>query len=394
MQIVSNRAEQRPGAVAPLVALLIVFLLGMVAFGVDIGWMVLTKSELKNAADSAALAGVKSLMDGYVQYNMPNQTSAQQAATLATATTNASNQAVAYAAYHTAGGVSNLVLNTSDIQFGFTDASGNYTSPYSGFPNTIKVTLRRDSTANGSLNLFFAPVLGMNDTNLTASAAATMYGGTFNNFQTNVVGAPKILPLTYDVNAWNTFMTTGLDPDGNASTSGGYPAIQVYPSIKSPGNFGLISLDGAHAGESFSSAWVTNGLAQSDINGLTNNGLIPLSSRANAWNWIGETGMKSSLVATIESEAGTSFLMPLFTPFNAGVPLPSDYSAGTGVGKNYYFNPVEWVGVTIVPAPSGGVMVQPGPYLDPNVVFSGGGPVPVGTSGSTITVFASPKLTQ
>jgi len=376
------------------VALLTVFLLGMVAFGVDVGWMVLTQSELKNAADAAALAGVKSLMDGYVKYNMPNQTSAQQAATLAAATTNASNQAVSFAGYHTAGGVSNLVLNTSDIQFGFTDASGNYTSPYSGFPNTIKVTLRRDSTANGSLNLFFAPVLGMNNTDLTASAAATMYGGTFNGFQTTITGHPKVLPLTYDVNAWNTFMSTGLDPDGNANTSGGYPAIQVYPSIKSPGNFGLISLDAAHAGESYSSSWVTNGLAQSDINGLISNNLIPLSARANAWNWIGETGMKSSLEATIEAQAGTSFMMPLFTPLNAGVPLPSDYSAGTGEGKSYYFNPVQWVGVTIVADPSGGVMVQPGPYLNPNVIFTGGGPVPVGTTGSTITVFAAPKLTQ
>ena len=381
---------------APLIALLLVFLLGMVAFGVDIGWIVLTESELKNAADAAALAGVKSLMDGYVEFNLPNQTSAQLATTLSNAETNASNKAITYAAYHTAGGVKNLVLNTSDIEFGFTDASGNYSTTFSGFPNTIKVTMRRDSSANGALNLFIAPVLGVSTRNVACSAAATMYGGTFSSLQTTLVGSPKVLPLTYDVNAWNTFMSSGLDPDGNANTYNGYPAIQVYPSIKSPGNFGLISMDGGHAGESYSSGWVTSGLSQSDINGLISNQLLPLSARANAWNWIGETGMKNSLVSTIESYAGTTFLMPLFTPYNNGTPSASNYSAGTGQGANYYFNPVQWVGVTVVPAPSGGVWVQPGAYLDPNIVFAGGGPVPVGTAGASSfsVVFAAPKLTQ
>ena len=63
-------------------ALLVVFLLGMVAFSVDIGWIVLTQSELRNAADSAALAGVKSLMDGYVQYNLPGLSRRRKAPSL------------------------------------------------------------------------------------------------------------------------------------------------------------------------------------------------------------------------------------------------------------------------------------------------------------------------
>jgi Flp pilus assembly protein TadG len=386
--------QQRRAAVAPLVALLVIFLLAMVAFGVDIGWIVLTESELKNAADAAALSGVKSLMDGYVQYNMPNQSSAQKATILATAKTNASNKAVTYAGYHTAGGVSSLVLNTSDIEFGFTNGSGTYSTSYAGFPNTIKVTMRRDSSANGSLNLFFGPILGTKNTNITASAAATMYGGTFDSFQSTLVGNPRVLPMTYDVNNWATFMSTGLDPDGNASTYNGYPSIQIYPSVSAPGNFGQISLNGSHAGQSTESGWVTNGLSQTDLNGLFSNNLLPLSQRVNDWNWVGDTGMKQSLVSTVESMAGTTFLMPLFTPYNAGVPQASNYSAGTGNGSHYYYNPVQWVGVTIVPS-NNGVMVQPGAYLDPNIMFAGGGPVPVGSSGGgVVTVFAAPKLTQ
>ena len=51
----------RRGAVAPLAAILLVPLLGMVAFAVDSGWMVLARSDLQNAADAAALAGAQQL---------------------------------------------------------------------------------------------------------------------------------------------------------------------------------------------------------------------------------------------------------------------------------------------------------------------------------------------
>jgi hypothetical protein len=64
--------QQRRGTITALAALLIVFLLGMVAFAVDVGWMALSQSELQHAADSAALAGANQLMSGFVQYNQPD----------------------------------------------------------------------------------------------------------------------------------------------------------------------------------------------------------------------------------------------------------------------------------------------------------------------------------
>ena len=57
-------SRQRKGAILVLAAVLMVFVFAFVAFTVDIGYMTLTKGELQNAADSAALAGVMSLGDG------------------------------------------------------------------------------------------------------------------------------------------------------------------------------------------------------------------------------------------------------------------------------------------------------------------------------------------
>src|SRR5262249_21276070 len=152
----------------------------------------------------------------------------------------------AYAGYNRAGDVASLALDDSDIEFGYTDSSGAYTAQYrytnggyaslsslSSFPNTVKVTLRRDNTPssgsgeptpNGPLGLFFARVLGINSVNLTASAAATIYTGVVDAFSTTGVAPPataiggllgggglgvgggstnavpsRVLPMTFDV---------------------------------------------------------------------------------------------------------------------------------------------------------------------------------------------------
>src|SRR5438105_9704663 len=102
------RKRARRGVIVPLAALLMVALLGMVAFAVDIGWMTVTQSELQNAADCAALAGVTPLMDAYVQYNLPNQS--QKALILSNALASARAKAKEYAKYNAAGGVSALIL--------------------------------------------------------------------------------------------------------------------------------------------------------------------------------------------------------------------------------------------------------------------------------------------
>src|SRR5262249_17284748 len=149
--------------------------------------------------------------------------------------------------YGTAGGVSSLVLKDADIEFGITDSQGVYTSltsPYSKFPNTVKVTLRLDSTANGALPLFFAPVLGVKNQALPATASATIYAGTLNSFQDQTTFKSGLLPITYDVDHWNYFLQNGKSIDGVTSTdANGTRQLSVYPSLKFTGNSGLLSLD-------------------------------------------------------------------------------------------------------------------------------------------------------
>jgi Flp pilus assembly protein TadG len=384
--------EKRSGAIAPLAAVLMIFLVGMVAFAVDIGWIVLSKTNLQNAADSAALAGVDPLMNGYVQYNLTTD-STVKTTVLNAALDSARTRAQQYAGYNSAGGVSSLTLNDSDIEFGFLDANNNYTPmpTYSGFPNTIKVTMRLDSTANKPLSLFFGPALGTRTTNVNATASATMYNGVINSFGTNSnIG---MLPLTFDVNAWNNFLATGKDADGNISKdANGVPQIQVYPSIKAPGNFGQLSLDDSHIGADTEKGWVDNGMSPSDTKALLAANLIPLSGHpANTWDWLGDTGLKGSLIMDINNHVGQTYMLPLFQPVSTG-----PYQPGVNVGSHYAFDIVQFVGVTIVqPSDTNKqVVIQPAAAVNGNAVFVPGTYGPAGTSAQLITTFTTPKLTR
>ena len=384
----TRRNEKRRGAIIPLAALLAVFLLGLVGFAVDVGWMAVSKSELQNAADAAALAGAGPLMDGHVLYNMPGNIP-NRTTIVSSAMASARTKAKEYGGYNSAGGVSSLTILDNDIEFGFTDASGNYTSTnaMSGYPNTIKVTVRRDSTANGDLSLFFGRALGQSTATLTATASATLFTGTLNSLPGNT------LPVVYDQSDWSNFVLTGLDPDGTRNTdSDGNPELQVYPSVNAPGNFGWLSMDNSTVSASTLRGWIDDGLGQSDINKLTVDGLIPLSSHnSNSWDWQGKTGFTASGVMEVNAHVGETYVMPLYKAYSAS-------SAGVGQGKNYFYNVVEFVGIRITQptASNQNIQVQPAPIVVPNAILDSSTIVPAGTTAAsnTSTIFAAPRLTR
>src|ERR1700689_2050612 len=81
----SRRPIQRKrsrGAIIPLTAIALVGLCGMLALSIDLGMYAVAQSQVQDAADAAAVAGVRSL------------SGSSTASTLGPATTAASNQAI------------------------------------------------------------------------------------------------------------------------------------------------------------------------------------------------------------------------------------------------------------------------------------------------------------
>jgi Flp pilus assembly protein TadG len=405
----TNLRQRRRGAIAPLTAVLLIPLLGMIAFAVDLGWITHTQNELQSAADAAALAGAGQLPDNFDAYYMIAQNgqsisnqNASRAAILTTTQGNATTYAKKYAGYNRAGEVASLTLADADITFGFTDGNGNYTAQpaYTGYPNTVTVTLRRDASANGPLGMFFARVLGIDNVNLKATASATIYAGAINTFQTaNSNLMVMILPMTYDVNHWNNFVATGQGPDGGTDLdASGIPQLGVYPSLKFKGNFGELSLDQGNDGASTISGWIDNGVATSDLKQEVFAGLLPLSKHNpnSAPDWKGNPGLKTSTIHTTANHVGGIYFLPLFKPVNDGSSNPANYQAGTGQGANYFYDIVQFVAVKISYVDNKAIKVEPAAMVVPSALLTGivpAAPPPTGSS-TLFTTFTGAKLTQ
>jgi Flp pilus assembly protein TadG len=405
-----NRMHPRRAAVIPFFALMLIPLLGMLAFSIDAGYMALVRSDLQNAADAAALAGAEQLQSLYVQYNQPGQTSQTSILTQATTNSGASSPmatAIRFAGYNKAGNVKLSVPN-ADVTFGFTDAKGNYTSPYSGFPNTIQVTVRRDRAANGSLKLFFGPVLGMSSIDLTATARATIYEGTVNSLQVIQGVEAHILPVTLDYKFWDQFYSNSTSPDGtiHLNANNGLPELQVFPYPgNAPGNFGLLDVGmPANKTPAFRN-WINTGQTPNDISYLVNNNLVPVSLQSPE-PWKAGTGVSSTLLSDFQSVEGQPNLLPLFKA--AQYPDATNgnvYIAASGSGQNATYEIVGFVGVTISNATGSGgnmvIAVQPSAVVDPTAVLTGATPAgtqtspltPSTTTNTTSTTFTSAKLT-
>lgn len=175
MVIMKNNRKARPivkgnkGVTAVLTAILIVMLLGFGALAIDIGYGMVTKNELQNIADSAALAAARQL--GTIYQGM---TQAEQLAYVVDPSDEAliKNAAIDVASQNKAGSMNSIVIRAEDIFIG-TWSPWNETNSQ---PNAVRVTARRDSLVNGQIATFFAKIFGMTGRDVTAMATAAMTG--------------------------------------------------------------------------------------------------------------------------------------------------------------------------------------------------------------------------
>lgn len=143
----SRRA--RRGAIVVLAAFMMIALLGMIVFAVDVGVMVLLKTQLQVAADSAAMAA---------------------AAVLGAENADPVVVAQEFAAYHLAGGKA-VSLSSTDIEHGTWDSDARSFTPSATVSNAVRVTAHRNASTGGN-KLFFARLFGVDETSVQAQAIA------------------------------------------------------------------------------------------------------------------------------------------------------------------------------------------------------------------------------
>jgi cytoskeletal protein CcmA (bactofilin family)/Flp pilus assembly protein TadG len=155
------------GAMAVIVALLLASLMGISALAVDVGRMSWVQYELKKASEAGALAGAAAL--GSCSNPDWNQAQAMAQSIVQQNTVNG------------------YLLSDCEVVTGYWDLATKTLQPSGIIPNAterpaIQVTIKKNSNENGGpLQFIFAPILGINHSDLQAVSVAIIRPGAGSN---------------------------------------------------------------------------------------------------------------------------------------------------------------------------------------------------------------------
>jgi Flp pilus assembly protein TadG len=387
MPSIRSQKQQRRGAVVPLTALLLIVIMAFLAFAIDLGYALIVRAQLQNAADAAALAGASQMLDSTILQGTPWWPDGTYSAV-----NNANAQAQGFALKNYGGGVALVVPgntgNTSsgDIVCGnLSDPSNNAEQmSFSNHPyNSVQVRVRRDSTSNGPLSLFFARALGFNNLSLEAQATATYQGNIVGFSMARLGGGTcKLLPYTLDVNTWNQVLA-GNGPDNWTRSSNGtvtnvpdgIPECKLFPLTNGsggggvqPGNFGTVDIGAPGNSTKVLDRQILNGPNAEDLSYYPG-GVLQLDQTKNPPSVIlnGDTGISAGAKDDLTAIIGQPRIIPL-------------YSSVTGNGNNANYTIVAFVGITITEVVLTGSLQDKHITIQPCYCIDGSG-VPSNKSG-------------
>jgi hypothetical protein len=161
--------KDRRGVTAIVVGIIIIILFGFVALAVDIGYVMVTRNELQNIADAAALGATRKLGTIYE----PMSYAEHQNYVCDPSTIIAVGKEVALK--NQAAG-QNITINDEDIKIGRWDSTNKTLTTTLEQPDAVSVIARRDRSANGPIITFFARILGIDNVDVSAKATAALTG--------------------------------------------------------------------------------------------------------------------------------------------------------------------------------------------------------------------------
>jgi hypothetical protein len=380
--------KQRPlrrGAITVLAAILSVVLIAMVAFSVDIGYVLTAKEELQRTADAAAMAACwefgQKVADGY---------DCADAAQLARLT------AVQYADLNRVTGKP-LELDPNptnapggDVVFGYLpDASGDMSTFQTADPNlfnAVRVRTRKDSSANGEVPYFFARIFGLDGQMLHTEAVAVIVRD-IRGFRTPADGGNvELLPFALDSDTWNKLLAGNADdhwrwnPNTRRVECGddGMKEVNLYPQgTGSPGNRGTVDVGSPNNSTCDLARQILHGVSQEDL--AYHGGKLEFDSCGKLY-LNGDTGISAGMKDELAAIIGKPRVIPIFSQVE-------------GPGNNAQYTIVKWAGIRILdvnltgPMSKKHVTIQAAPIAPSGII-------PASTSGTSDYVYSSVVLVK
>ena len=177
----ASRRRREAGVATIIVA---VALAGLLAFGslaIDAGMVWTARTQLQNAADSAALAGARSLIDASGDVDPSGTRAAAQAV----------------AAQNSTIGTGSISIEAADIRLGFWDATSRSFDPNVDLSdpsavNAVDVLARMDAVSNGPISALLSQFAGIDSYSIQASATAEL------GYQGRALPGEVDLPIAID----------------------------------------------------------------------------------------------------------------------------------------------------------------------------------------------------
>lgn len=351
-----------------LSALMTIFMLGMVAFCVDLGYVLSVREEMQRNTDAAAMAACwdfgQRLADGEDVYD------AALGARDATASCVGLNA------------VANLSpsvdLNTSnaaqgDIVFGriadVTSGDAQFETSDPNVYNAVRVRLRKSDQINGQAPFYFARIFGLVGQDLTTDATAVIVRNISGWRTPSGGGNLQILPFALDEVTWNA-MLAGNAPDvyrwdavnGVVSAgSDGKLEMNLFPQgTGSPGNRGTVDIGSSNNSTSDIARQIVYGISAADM--ASHDGVLEFDHSGKLY-LDGDTGISAGVKDELASIIGQTRVIPIFREVN-------------GPGNNAIYTIVKWGGVRICDVKLTGPMnkkhltIQPAPVASTGIIPS------------------------
>jgi hypothetical protein len=379
------KQQKRKGAIAVLAAIMAIVFVGMVAFCVDIGYVLSAKEDLQRSADASSLAA-------YWEYGQQLAKGSSSSVACDYARTTAAQ----YASFNpVTGHAMSLDTNASndpngDVVFGYIADFKNSQSPFqtnsTNGINAVKVRLRKDASINGEVPYFFARIFGLSGQSLQSEAISGIICDV-KGFEAPTDGSNlDILPLALDLQTWNSLVANaGSDSyHWNSTTkqveagSDGLVEVNLFPQgTGSPGNRGTVDIGSSNNSTCDISRQILHGISKSDLDAM--GGKLEFDSSGKCY-LNGDTGISAGVKDELASIIGQPRIIPIF-------------SAVSGNGNNATYTIVKWQGVVIVNVKLTGsmsqknVMVQMAPVLTKGVI-------PSTTTGTSSYVYSPVVLVK
>ncbi len=381
----TRRAARRRGAALLLAAFVLVFMIVMVAFAVDIGYMVMARTELQRTADAAALAAAWELVPTESDYlTDPMQTGVYERCYERAAEFAAVNVVCAHAPALSQGNTGHEDVTVGRMDMVAPDYAMHYDDPSQY--NVVRVRVRRHASQNGTVSMFFGRMLGLTGVEMEAGALAGVHKQVRGFRAPGGNGKVEMLPFALDLETWNA-MLAGQTPDQwtwnpetGQITAGpdGIREVNLYPQgTGSPGNRGTVDIGSPNNSTNDIARQILQGISPADLAYL--GGSVELDSNGElALN--GDTGISAGVKDELASIKGQPRIIPIF-------------SQVAGPGNNATYTIVKFAGVRILDVKLTGSMSSKRVIVQPaNVVTQG--VLPADEAETSYFIYSPPFLIQ